>query len=127
MAKPRALIVDDVALNVKLLALLMAANGYEIATAESAEAALDVLPTFLPRLLLLDLRLPGMDGLALTRQLRASAEFRDLTIIAVTASAMNGDEAVAIAAGCDAYVTKPVDTRAFPGTVAAVLERRGVR
>jgi CheY-like chemotaxis protein len=74
--------------------------------------------------MLLDLRLPGMDGLALTRKLRATAEYRDLTIIAVTASAMKGDEAVAIAAGCDAYVTKPVDTRSFPATVAAVLARR---
>lgn len=124
MPKRGALIVDDTPLNIKLLAVLMTAHGYEVKTAESAEHALVVLDTFRPAVVLLDLRLPGMDGLTLARQLRASARDRDLVIIAVTASAMKGDEEIAVAAGCDGYITKPVDTRTFPGRVAEIVAQR---
>ncbi len=117
------LIVDDTPLNLKLLSMLLVAKGYDVQTATSAEQALEILPVFKPRLLLLDIRLPGMDGLTLARKLRAEREHADLVIIAVTASAMKGDEQEVLAAGCDAYVAKPIDTRTLPALVADQLAR----
>lgn len=118
------LVVDDTPLNVKLLSVLLELEGCEVRTAESAEQALALLIDYRPALVLLDIRLPGMDGLALARRLRSEPAHRDLAIVAVTASAMKGDEDEALAAGCDAYVTKPIDTRALPGLLAGVLARR---
>lgn len=119
-----ALVVDDAPLNLKLLRVVLASHGYAVTTAESAEDALATLASAVPRLLIVDLRLPGMDGLTLVRQLRAQPRFGDLVIVAVTASAMKGDEAVALAAGCDSYITKPIDTRALPVHLAECLARR---
>lgn len=119
-----ALIVDDAPLNLKLLTVLLVANGYTVKTAESAEAALAMLASYTPRVLLVDIRLPGMDGLSLVRALRSEARHKDLAIVAVTASAMKGDEDVALAAGCDAYFTKPVNTRTLPGALTDILARR---
>ena len=123
MASEPILIVDDTPFNLKLLSVLLTANGYQVRTAATAEEALRVLETFSPVLLLLDLRLPGMDGLTLARHLRAQSRYDALVIVAVTASAMKGDEAVARAAGCDGYVSKPIDTRAFPQLVRDILAR----
>jgi CheY-like chemotaxis protein len=83
-----------------------------------------VLGDFHPRLILMDLQMPGIDGLTLTRQLRADPRYADTVIIAVTASAMKGDAQRAAEAGCDGYVTKPIDTRAFPGLVRSFLQAR---
>jgi two-component system cell cycle response regulator len=115
------LVVDDKPTNLKLVCDLLASEGYEILKAMDAEEALHILAFRLPDLLLLDIGLPGMDGLALARQLRAEERTRHLRIIALTAFAMNGDEAKALAAGCDGYITKPIDTRALAATVAAQL------
>lgn len=115
------LIVDDNASNTKLMAFLLAANGYDVRTAGDAEAALRVLTAFHPRLILMDIQLPGMDGLSLTRQLKADPATRDILIVAATAYAMKGDEERARAAGCDGYVTKPIDTRRLPGVIAGYL------
>lgn len=119
-----ALIVDDAPLNLKLLTVLLTANRYRVRTAESAEQALAILEDYLPELLVVDIRLPGMDGLALVRLLRAQPRYRDLVVVAVTASAMKGDEEVALAAGCDSYITKPIDTRTLPTHLAHCLSRR---
>ena len=119
-----ALIVDDAPLNLKLLSVLLKTNGYVVQTAETAEAALALLASYTPRVLLVDIRLPGMDGLTLVRTLRAEDRHKDLTIVAVTASAMKGDEEIALAAGCDAYFTKPVDTRTLPSTLRNLLARK---
>ena len=73
----------------------------------------------------MDIQLPGIDGLELTRRLKADAGMRDIVIIAVTAYAMKGDQDKALAAGCDDYITKPIDTRALPDTIAKHLARRG--
>ncbi|HEY1552871.1 MAG TPA: response regulator [Kofleriaceae bacterium] len=109
----RALVVDDTALNLKLVAALLRANSFDVDTAESAEEANDKLAAKPFDVLLLDLRLPGMDGLELARLLRADPKHRALVIVAVTANAMKTDEAAALQAGCDAFVTKPIDTRAL--------------
>ncbi|MDB4989769.1 MAG: two-component hybrid sensor and regulator [Myxococcaceae bacterium] len=118
---PVVLVVDDNPTNLKLIAYLLQAKGYEVRTAIDAEGALIEVQTARPALILMDLQLPGMDGLELTRQLKAAPETRDIVVIAVTAYAMKGDEERARAAGCDGYIPKPVDTRALPRIVAQHL------
>ena len=108
------LIVDDNPSNTKLLAFILSSRGYDVRTAASADEALAALAVFHPRLILMDIQLPGMDGLTLTRQLKADPATRDISIIAATAYAMKGDEERALAAGCNGYLTKPIDTRRLP-------------
>jgi CheY-like chemotaxis protein len=119
------LIVDDNETNLKLLKYLLATHGYAIRTAEDAEQALAILATYRPAAIMLDLQLPGMDGLTLARKLRAQPAHRDVVIVAVTAHAMKGEEQRALAAGCDAFITKPIDTRALPGRLAGLLAASG--
>ncbi len=114
----RVLIVDDNPTNLKLVAYLVKANGYEVDTAGDADAALASIAAHRPRVILMDLQLPGVDGLELTRRLKSDPATRDIAIIAVTAYAMKGDQEKAFAAGCDDYVTKPIDTRALPQLIA---------
>lgn len=117
------LIVDDNATNLKLTKVLLIKEGYEVLTASSAEEALRLLEGSQPRLILMDIQLPGMDGLTLTRQLKAAPKTKDIVVVALTAYAMKGDEEKARAAGCDGYVTKPIDTQALPGLVAGYLRK----
>src|ERR1700756_1508675 len=98
MAGEPILIVDDNPQNLKLARVVLAAEGYEIRTACDAEDALRVLASYTPRLILMDLQLPGMDGLALTRQLKADPVRHGIIIVALTAYAMKGDEEKARAA-----------------------------
>jgi CheY-like chemotaxis protein len=121
MPGQRLLIVDDNATNLKLIAYLMRANGYDVDTAQDAESALDAIGLCRPEVILMDIQLPDVDGLALTRQLKAEPTTHDIVIIAVTAYAMKGDQEKALAAGCDGYVTKPIDTRALPAEIAQYL------
>jgi CheY-like chemotaxis protein len=125
MPGKRILIVDDNATNLKLVAYLMKANGYTVDTALEAEAALAAIEANHPDVILMDIQLPGIDGLELTRRLKADAGTRDIVIVAVTAYAMKGDQDKALAAGCDDYITKPIDTRALPETIARHLANRG--
>lgn len=114
----RVLIVDDNPTNLKLVAYLVKAHGYDVDTANDADSALAAIAAQPPQLILMDLQMPGVDGLELTRRLKADAKTRNIKIIAVTAYAMKGDQEKAIAAGCDDYVTKPIDTRALPQLIA---------
>ena len=123
MAGEPILVVDDNATNVKLLTFLLQGRGYEVRAAADAERALATLSEFRPRLILMDIQLPGIDGLTLTRQLRADPAMRDVLIVAVTAYAMTGDAERALEAGCDGFISKPIDTRAFPAEVASYLAR----
>lgn len=123
MPGEKILIVDDNPTNLKLVAYLMKANGYEVTTAIDAEAAIADIRTKRPALILMDVQLPGVDGLELTRQLKADPDTRDIIIVAVTAYAMKGDHDKAVAAGCDDYVTKPIDTRSLPDTIRRHLSR----
>lgn len=125
MSGKRILIVDDNATNLKLVAYLMKANGYTVDTALEAEAAIVAIRANRPDVILMDIQLPGIDGLELTRRLKADAATRDIVIVAVTAYAMKGDQDKALAAGCDDYITKPIDTRALPETIARHLANRG--
>jgi CheY-like chemotaxis protein len=115
------LIVDDNPQNLKLAKLLLITEGYDARVAVDAEQALTLLEEFTPRLILMDIQLPGMDGLELTRRLKAAPETRGIVIVALTAYAMKGDEDKARAAGCDGYIAKPIDVRTLPQAVADYL------
>jgi len=119
------LVVDDNPTNLKLVSDLLAFDGYEVLNAMDAEEAQVVLTDSLPDLILMDIALPGMDGLTLTRHLKADARTRHIRIVALTAFAMKGDEQKALDAGCDGYITKPIDTRALPAEVAGILAQAG--
>jgi two-component system, cell cycle response regulator DivK len=124
MAGESVLIVDDTPLNLKLLELLLTTRGFAVRSAITAESALGILETYDPALMILDLRLPGMSGIELCKVLRANPKYDGTVIVAVTASAMKGDDEKALSAGFDGYVTKPVDTRAFPGVIAGLMARK---
>jgi two-component system cell cycle response regulator len=116
------LIVDDNVVNLKLAARVLEAAGFTIGKAADAEEAQRVLAEVVPDLILMDIGLPGMDGLTLTRKLKADRRFEHLPIVALTASAMKGDDLKAIDAGCAGYITKPIDTRELPRQVQTFLD-----
>ena len=118
MAGARILVVDDNAANLRLLRMLLLGESYDVRTAGDAAEALALVGEFRPRLILMDLQMPGMDGFELTRRLKADPDTRGIAIVALTAYAMKGDEERARAAGCDDYVSKPIDTRALPAVIA---------
>lgn len=117
MPREAILIVDDNPQNLRLAREILLLEEYEVRTAADAAEALATLETFQPRMILMDLQLPGMSGLELTRKLRASGRASDIIILALTAYAMKGDEQKAREAGCDGYITKPIDTRGLPATI----------
>jgi two-component system cell cycle response regulator DivK len=123
MAGERVLVVDDNAQNLKLARVTLTIEGYETHTAADAEEALTALASFKPRLILMDLQLPGMDGLQLTRQLKRDPAMRNIVIIALTANAMKGDDLKCLAAGCDGYMSKPIDVEALSKMVAEHIAR----
>lgn len=123
MGNELILIVDDNAANLKLAKVLLESEGYQVQTAVDAEEALKLLEMVKPRLILMDIQLPGMDGLELTRKLKAAPGTRDIVILALTAYAMKGDEEKARAAGCDGYITKPINTKTLPGVIAEHLKK----
>src|SRR6266478_9782903 len=124
MAGEPILIVDDTPVNLKLTRILLLNEGYKVLTAASAEEALELLRGYRPRLILADIQLPGMDGLEMTRRIKQDPATRDITVVALTAFAMKGDEQKAIEAGCDGYITKPIDTRTLGSRIREYLERR---
>lgn len=121
--RKRVLVVDDNDLNLKLMTYLLATEDCEVHTAVDAEQARRALAAIKPDLMLLDLQLPDMDGLKLTRLLRENPDTANLTIVAVTAYAMKGDEERARSAGVDHYVTKPIAKEEFRKTVGTLLAR----
>jgi CheY-like chemotaxis protein len=128
VTKPAAtiLVVDDNPINLKLVSDLLAFEGYRVLKAEDGEQAAASVEAEPPDLILLDVDLPGIDGLTLTKRLKSDVRTGDIIIVALTAFAMKADRQRAMAAGCDAYVTKPIDTRGLPGQVAQLLQRRGI-
>jgi len=124
MPGEQILIVDDTPVNLKLTRILLVNEGYKVLTASSAEEALELLRSYHPDLVLADIQLPGMDGLELTRHIKEVERTRDITVIALTAFAMAGDERKAVDAGCDGYITKPIDTRTLGTRIRQILDRR---
>lgn len=124
MAVHSVLVVDDNETNLKLACAVLAAEGYDVRTAADAEEALLAIAAARPDLILMDIQLPGMSGLDLTRRLKSAPATRDILVLGVSAYAMKGDEAKALEAGCDGYVTKPIDTEGLPQIVAAHLKSK---
>ena len=123
MAGQSILIVDDNQVNLKLVRVLLVREGYNVRTAADAEEALEILKDFSPELILMDIQLPGIDGLELTRRLKSEPTTEHITIVALTAYAMKGDHQKIMDAGCDGYIPKPVDTRTLPGLIAQYLSK----
>jgi len=117
----RILIVDDNPVNLKLATDVLEMEGYAVEKAVDAEQAQELLKRSTPDLILMDIALPGMDGLTLTRKLKADERLKRVPVVAMTAFAMKGDEQKALDAGCNGYITKPIDTRKLPQQVAAYL------
>lgn len=123
-SSPAVLVIDDEPTNLALLEFVLTRAGYHVETAMDAPGAVAAMARRRPDLIVMDLQLPGIDGLDLTRNIKADASTRDIVIVAVTACAMVDDEERARAAGCDGYLCKPIDVRAFAGQVQAFLDRR---
>jgi CheY-like chemotaxis protein len=120
---PKVLLVEDNPMNLELATDLLEACGIEVIAANSGEAAMKLAQEQKPNLILMDLSLPGMDGLQATAALKANPQTRLIPVVAVTAHAMKGDEQKALDAGCEGYITKPIDTRMFPVLIAQYLQR----
>jgi CheY-like chemotaxis protein len=123
MNPARILVVDDNPTNLKLVSDVLEFDGYSVIKAADAEDAQVMIERTPPDLILMDIALPGMDGLTLTRKLKAAEATRNIRIVALTAFAMKGDDQKAIAAGCDGYITKPIDTRKLSEQVTAWLNK----
>jgi CheY-like chemotaxis protein len=125
--KGLVLIIDDHPINLKLASEVLLASDYRVVVAADAEQAQQLLTTLVPDLILMDIALPGMDGLTLTRAIKADARLRRVPVVALTAYAMRGDELKAFDAGCDGYITKPIDTRALVQQVSALIDAARAR
>jgi CheY-like chemotaxis protein len=123
----RVLVVDDNELNLKLARHVLEAGGFTVDEAGNAEQAEQRLLVSSPDIILLDVGLPGMDGLSLTRKLKAQQQWKGIPVIAWSAFAMQGNDLLAQAAGCDGYLTKPIDTRSFAQRVASFLVAPGAK
>jgi CheY-like chemotaxis protein len=113
MSNESILIVDDAPLNLKLSAIILEKEGYRVHRATDAKEALTILNTVRPDLILLDIQMPGMDGMEMVRHLKADPETAGIVVVALTAHAMVGDDQKAYAAGFDGYITKPIDVSSF--------------
>ncbi len=104
--------------------MTLRARNYTLLKATDGEEALDMAIRERPDLIIMDIQLPEMSGLEVTRKLRQTPEFSQVPIIAITAYAMKGDEERFLEAGCDAYLSKPINTRELPKIIAEILQRR---
>jgi CheY-like chemotaxis protein len=121
MTRNRILIIEDNLLNLELATDLLEANGFSVSSAPTAEEGLRLARESLPDLVLMDFGLPGMDGLCASKELKTDPATRHLPVVGLTAHAMKGDEALALEAGCDGYLTKPIDTRTFIETITRFI------
>jgi two-component system, cell cycle response regulator DivK len=121
---PSVLVVEDNDQIRELIQIVLRGAGYEVRAVGDAESALEIARSEHPGLLLMDVQLPGMDGLELARRLKADPATADIAILAVTAYAMESDQRKAREAGCDGYISKPLDVKTLPDTVSAHLEGR---
>jgi len=117
----KILIVEDNPQNVRLLKMTLRGKNYTLLEANDGEQALDITAKERPDLIILDIQLPKMNGLEVTRKLREIPVFNCIPIIAITAYAMKGDKKKFIEAGCDAYLPKPINTVKLPGVIAKML------
>jgi two-component system, cell cycle response regulator DivK len=121
--RKRILIVEDNKLDMRLLKDILERSGYQTLQAEDGLAAIDLAFSSLPDLILMDIRLPEISGLEVTRRLKCDHRSRHIPIVAVTAFAMGWHEGEALDSGCDAYISKPISVLGFLNTVESFLSR----
>jgi CheY-like chemotaxis protein len=124
MANETILVVDDAPVNLKLTDILLRKEGYKVHATTDAEQALALLRSMHPDMILVDIQLPGMNGLELTRRVKQDSRTRDIVVVALTACAMKGDDDRAFQAGCDGYITKPIETLTLAKKVREYLQLR---
>jgi CheY-like chemotaxis protein len=120
----KVLIVEDNPMNMRLIEMILKSDDYLLLKANDGEEALAIASLDHPDLVLMDIRLPKLSGLEVARRLKKNGKLSHTPIIAITAHAMKGDEEKAIEAGCDSYISKPIDTRKLPWLVADMLSRQ---
>ena len=125
MMAPRVLVVEDNQVNLELIEALLDQEGCQVLAAETADVGLRLAASEHPDFIVMDVQLPGMTGYEVTRHLKTDPITSAIPVIVVTAHAMRGEEAKARAAGCDAYLTKPLDTQAFRDVVRRLLRDSG--
>lgn len=117
----KILVVEDNDRNRRLMRILLKSKGYEVIEATTGEEAMNYLKDQKPDLILMDIQLPHTDGLELTRKIKSTEATSDIPIVAVTAYAMKGDRERILEAGCDGYISKPINTREVPLVIAKIL------
>jgi two-component system cell cycle response regulator/two-component system cell cycle response regulator DivK len=127
MSEKKILLVEDNEVNRRLAGFLLRSHGYQVREATSAASAFEMVEKERPDLIVMDIQLPGMDGLEITRKLKEQTATADIPVIAVTSFAMKGDREKALAAGCAGYVTKPIDKTTFIQEVAAHVGSKAKR
>jgi CheY-like chemotaxis protein len=121
------LVIEDNPMNLELVTDVLEASGFAVLRANDAREGIGLAREQRPDLVLMDLGLPDMDGMSATRALKADPATCSIRIIALTARAMKGDEEMAFQAGCDGYLTKPIEVRTFADTVASFLSETPAR
>ena len=121
MANETVLVIEDNEMNMKLALSLLQIGKYSVIEAIDAENGIRLAREHHPDLILMDIQLPGLDGLTATRKIKNDPAVKDITIVALTSYAMQGDEKKAMDAGCAGYIAKPIDTRSFLETVGQFL------
>jgi CheY-like chemotaxis protein len=127
MTTKRILIIEDNLLNLELATDLLEAEGFVVYSAQTAEEGLRMAREISPDLVLMDWGLPGMDGLAAAKDLKANPATRHLAVVGHSAHAMKGDKELALSAGCDGYLTKPIQTRTFVETITGFMASASAR
>lgn len=123
MPDRNVLVVEDNEKNRKLMRVILKAKGYTVIEAATGEEALGILKAQKPDIILMDIQLPGIDGITLVKQIKADTAIKDIPIIAVTAYAMKGDEQKILDAGCNAYISKPINTQELPLMVEKYIKK----
>ncbi len=123
MRPARILVVEDNLMNMELAVDLLRFQGYEIFTAQTGKEALEIAAREELDLVLMDVQLPGMDGLAVTKILKENPKTKHIPVVALTAHAMKGDEERMLEEGCAGYIPKPIDTREFPKAVEKFISK----
>ncbi|HHT9107029.1 MAG TPA: response regulator [Candidatus Wunengus sp. YC63] len=123
MSGEKVLIIDDNPMNLELVSDLLELHGFLVIKAEDSKTGMELAQTEKPDLILMDIQLPGIDGIDATRTLKEDTITADIPIVALTAHAMKGDEEKILKAGCTGYISKPINTREFPKIVKSYLKK----
>jgi len=121
MEEKRVLVIEDNELNMKLVRSLLHIGKYQVVEAPDAETGIRLAQQHHPALILMDIQLPGMDGLSATRLIRQDNDLKEIPVVALTSYAMQGDDEKALEAGCTGYIAKPINTRTFLETLAKYM------